>query len=117
VASRICPQCMGKVPAAGVAALSDGVECPNCHARLEVGPGSRMLAAWAGLAAGFLAWRLTRGANGMLGGVLTVAYAVLAFGFVSAFVVMLSGDLRPAPAAPVPEAAPAASHGHSGSHH
>lgn len=120
MAGRVCPQCMGKVPAGGVAAFSDGVECPNCHARLEVSPASRMLAAWAGLAAAWVAWRITRGGSGILGGVLPLLYAVLAFGIVSALGVIFSGDLRPAPEAPPAEAAPAASHGDSataGGHH
>jgi len=116
VASRVCPQCMGKVPGAAVAAFSDGVECPGCHARLEVSPASRMLAAWAGLAAAWVAWRVTRGGGGILGAALPLLYAVLAFGIVSALAVIFSGDLRPAPEAPPAEAAPAASYGH-GSHH
>ena len=116
MASRVCPQCMRKVPGAAAAAFSDGVECPGCHARLEVSPASRMLAAWAGLAAGWVAWRVTRGGSGILGGALPLLYAVLAFGIVSALAIILSGDLRPAPEAPPAEAAPAASHGH-GSHH
>jgi len=116
VASRVCPQCMGKVPGAAVAAFSDGVECPGCHARLEVSPASRMLAAWAGLAAAWVAWRVTRGGGGILGAALPLLYAVLAFGIISALAVIFSGDLRPAPEAPPAEAAPAASYGH-GSHH
>jgi len=107
---------MGKVPGAAVAAFSDGVECPGCHARLEVSPASRMLAAWAGLAAAWVAWRVTRGGGGILGAALPLLYAVLAFGIVSALAVIFSGDLRPAPEAPPAEAAPAASYGH-GSHH
>jgi hypothetical protein len=78
---------MGKVPAPGVAAFSDDLECPNCHARL--------------------------GSPGILGGALPLLYAVLAFGIVSALGVILSGDLRPAPEPPPVEAAPAAGHGHA----
>jgi hypothetical protein len=107
---------MGKVSGGAIAAFSDGVECPGCHARLEVSPASRMLAAWAGLAAGWVAWRVTRGSGGILGAALPLLYAVLAFGIVSALAVIFSGDLRPAPEPPPAEAAPAASHGH-GSHH
>jgi hypothetical protein len=110
---------MGKVPAPGVAAFSEGMECPHCHARLEVSPASRALAAWAGLAAGYLAWRMTRGGDGILGGALPLLYAVLAFGIVSALAVMLSGDLGLAPEAPA-VAAPPAGHGHDahgGGHH
>ena len=119
MAGRVCPQCTSKVPAGPVAAFSDGVECPGCHARLEVSPASRGLAAWAGLAAAWVAWRITRGGPGILGGVLPLLYAVLAFGVVSALGVISSGDLRPAPEPPPVEAAPAAGHGHAahGGHH
>jgi hypothetical protein len=108
---------MGKVPAGIVAAFSDGVDCPHCHARLEVSPITRMLAAWVGLAAGWLAWRVTRGGSGLLGGVLPLFWAVLAFGIVSPLVTIFSGDLRPAPEPPPIEAAPVATHGHGGAHH
>ena len=116
MASRVCPQCMNKVPGTLVAAFSDGIECPNCHTQLEVSPASRMLAAWAGMAAGWVAWRVTRGGPGILGGALPLLYAVLAFGIVSALAVVLSGDLRPAPAAPA-EATPSAGHDAHGSGH
>ena len=105
---------MSKLPGGIIAAYSNGIECPNCHTRLEIGTISRYLGAWAGLAAAWLSWRFTRGEGGILGGALPLLYAVLSFGVVSALVVMLSGDLRPAPEPPRVEAAPAA-HGH-GSH-
>jgi hypothetical protein len=122
VAGRVCPKCNAQVPAGAVVALSDGIECPGCHTRLEVSPPGRMLGAWAGMAAAFLAWSVTRGGPGPLGGSLPLLYSVLAFGVVSALVTMLAGDLRVAPELPPLEAAPAASHGHDehghgGGHH
>ena len=122
MASRVCPKCNAHVSAGAVAAFSDGIECPNCHTRLEVNPAGRMLASWAGLAAGYLAWRITRGGPGPLGGSLPLLYSLLAFGVVSALATMLAGDLRIAPELPPVEAAPAASHGHDahghgGGHH
>jgi hypothetical protein len=63
----MCPQCGKVVPAACVIALSDGMICPHCQARLEVATGSRMLAVTAGLIAGWLAWRLTRDSTNILG--------------------------------------------------
>jgi hypothetical protein len=95
-----------------VAAFSESIECPGCHTRLEVHPAARMLAAWAGLAAGYLAWRLTRGGLGLLGGTLPLLFALLAFGGVSALGTMLAGDLRIAPELPPVEAAPTPAHGH-----
>jgi hypothetical protein len=121
VASRVCPKCNAQVSPGVVAAFAGGLECPSCHTRLEVNPAARMLAAWAGLAAGYLAWRITRGGPGILGSVLPVLYALLAFGVVSALANIVAGDLRVAPELPV-EAPPAAAyghdaHGHGGGHH
>ena len=124
MASRVCPKCNAQVPAGAVAAFSEGIECPNCHTRLEVNSAARMLAAWAGMAAGYLAWLVSHGRPGPLGGALPLLYAVLAFGVVSALVTILAGDLRVAPELPPVETAPAAahghghdSHGHGGGHH
>jgi hypothetical protein len=115
VASRVCPKCNAQVSAGVVAAFSAGMECPGCHTHLEVTPAARMLAAWAGLAAGWVVWRVTRGGAGILGAVLPLLYALLAFGVVSALGTISAGDLRVAPEPPPVEAAPAA--GHGGGHH
>ncbi len=116
MASRACPKCNTQVPGVALAAFSNGIECPGCHTLLEVSPVARMLAAWLGLAAGYLAWRLTRGEPGLLGAALPLLYALLAFGIVSALGTILAGDLRIAPEPP-PAAAPASAHGHGGGHH
>jgi hypothetical protein len=116
---------MSAIPRGGIAAYSNGLECPFCHARLEIGPASRMLASWAGMAAGYLLWRMTRGGDGILGAVLPLLWAVLAFGAVSALAVVFSGDLRRAAEPPPVEMAPVSGHGHddhghsahSGGHH
>jgi hypothetical protein len=73
-----------------------------------------MLGAWAGLAAGYLAWLFTHGGSGPLGASLPLLYALLAFGAVSAIVTIVAGDLRLAPEPPPVTAAPA--HGHGGGH-
>lgn len=99
------------IPAGESAAYSDGMECPHCKTRLEVARGSRMLATWLGVLAGFVVWRLTRGSAGMLGWALPVVYAFLAFSFVAALATMLTADLRIKPAEPVAESLPAAGHG------
>jgi hypothetical protein len=120
VASRVCPKCNASISAGVIAAFSDCIECPSCHTRLEVNSAGRMLAAWAGMAAAWIAWRVTRGGPGILGGAEPLLFAVLAFGAVSALVVMFTGDLRPALELPPVEAAPAAGHGpaaHGGAHH
>jgi hypothetical protein len=122
VASRVCPKCNAQVSAGIVAAFSEGLECPGCQTRLQVNPAARMLAAWAGLAAGWVAWRVTRGGPGVLGSVLPLFYALLAFGVVAALGTISAGDLRIAPELPPVEAAPTAAHGHDahgqgGGHH
>ena len=93
--------------------------CPKCGARLEVALGSRTIGTLAGLIAGAIVWRLSAGSATDLGGVLPTLYAFLAFGIVSALVVMFTANLSNAPAPPAPapahDAAPAG-HG-SGGHH
>ena len=114
-----CPQCMSKVPVGLIVSRSYGMECPNCHSRLEVTPGGRYLGAIAGLLAGALAYRLTRGSDGLLGWALPIVFAFIAFGVVSPIVLALTADLQLAAPEPEPiaagEASAAASHG--GAHH
>ena len=123
MAVRICPHCKTEVTASNVAAYSFGVECPKCGTRLEVAPGTRSISTFCGLAAGAIAWRLSINSGGDLGGVLPTLYAFLAFGIVSPLVLMFTGNLRNAPAIPVPEPAHGAeapghgAGGHGGGHH
>jgi DNA-directed RNA polymerase subunit RPC12/RpoP len=118
VAVRICPHCKAEISAPEAAARSNDIACPKCGTRLEVSPGSRTISSLAGLAAGAIAWRLSSGSTGDLGAVLPTLYAFLAFGIVSALVVMFMANLRNAPAAPAPEPAHAPSpSGHGGGHH
>lgn len=117
MAARICPHCMKPVPARCAAAFTDGLDCPHCHTHLEVSSASRMPAAFLGLLAGWVAWRLTSGAGGILGDVLPELYAVLAFGIISPLVLMFTADFRLAPAALPVSQAPEAGHGHAPSHH
>jgi phage FluMu protein Com len=116
VAIRICPHCKTEIAAASVAAYSDSVECPQCKARLEVAPGSQTIATFCGLVAATIAWRLSSGSGGDLGGVLPTLYAFLAFGVVSPLVVMFTANLRSAPALPAPEPVHSGG-GHGGGHH
>jgi VIT1/CCC1 family predicted Fe2+/Mn2+ transporter len=121
VANRTCPRCHTEISAALAAAYSDGLECPNCKERLEVVSGPRTISSAAGFAAAAAVWRLTNGSSGALGSVLPIVYAVIAFGVVSALVLMLTASLRAAPAVPVPIAESAhgghGSVGHGGGHH
>ena len=123
MAVRMCPHCQTEISAPISVARSNDVECPKCGARLEVASGSRTISTLCGLAAGTIAWRLSTGLPGDLGGVLPTLYAFLAFGIVSALVLMFTGNLRNAPSAPAPEpthAPSSAGHvagGHGGGHH
>jgi DNA-directed RNA polymerase subunit RPC12/RpoP len=103
VAVRMCPHCKTEIPAPEAAARSNDIVCPKCGTRLEVAPGSRTISSLCGLAAGAIVWRLSIGSASDLGGVLPTLYAFLAFGIVSALVLMFTGNLRNAPALPVPE--------------
>jgi DNA-directed RNA polymerase subunit RPC12/RpoP len=114
LANRICPHCGKEVPAGEVLALSDGMECPHCHTRIQVVSGSRTIAVWVGLAAGWLVWRLTRDSGGPLGDVLSELYAILAFGIVSPIVLAFSSALELAPTAPAVDTTTA---GHAASGH
>jgi len=123
MAVRACPHCKTEISAPESAARSNDMECPKCAARLEVAPGSRTISSLAGLVAGAIAWRLSVGSTSDLGGVLPTLYAFLAFGVVSPIVLILTANLRNAPAPPVFEPAHVAvpsshgSSGHGGGHH
>jgi hypothetical protein len=117
VAVRRCPKCLAVIPAGEPAAYSDAMECPSCKTSLEVAAGSRMLATWMGLGAGFVVWRLTRGSAGMLGWALPVLYSFLAFSFVSALATMFTADLRIKPVEPAAEPLQAPGGSHGSAHH
>jgi hypothetical protein len=121
VAARMCPHCKVEINAANVVAYTNGVDCPKCGTLLEVTSGARTIATLCGLGVAAIAWRLSSGSTTDLGAVLPALYALLAFGIVSPLVMMLTANLRNAPALPAPEPAHAASgHGtidHDGGEH
>ncbi|MBZ5662318.1 MAG: hypothetical protein LAO08_18105 [Acidobacteriia bacterium] len=121
MAARMCPHCKSELTAANVVAYTNGVDCPKCGTRLEVASGSREISTLVGLAAGAIAWRLASGSMTDLGEVLPTLYAFLAFGIVSPLVMMVTANLRNAPALPVPEPAHASvghgAAGHDGGDH
>jgi len=122
LAVRMCPHCKTEIPAPEAAARSNDIECPKCGMRLEVSSGSRMISSLCGFAAAAIVWHLTNGSSGDLAGVLPTLYAFLVFGIVSPLVLMLTANLRNAPAVPSPEPAHAPSSaghgtgGHGGHH-
>lgn len=117
MAARVCPQCMKGISAGIATAFSDGMECPHCQARLEVSSVSRMPAVYIALIAAALVYKLASGASGILAPALAELYAILAYGFVSAIILMFMADLQFAPAALAAPETPPAGHGHGGDHH
>jgi hypothetical protein len=107
--------CLAAVPAGWTVAFTDGIDCPGCGKRLEVSAANRGVAIVVGLAAGLLAWRASYPSGNLLGWVLPIAYATLAFGVVAALVQMFIADLVVEEEEPEP--APAASPGHGGHGH
>jgi hypothetical protein len=122
LANRSCPQCGTPVPITKLLPFSNSFECSNCHTKLEAGAPGGSVAAWAGLAAGVLVYRLSRNAGGPVGAFLPELYSILAFGVVSPLVLALIGSVERAPVETVVvvvEAAGASGHGagHGGGHH
>jgi hypothetical protein len=114
---RICPNCGKEVPAPMTVALSNGLECPHCHTRLEVSTGSRMLPTWIGLAAAWLVWHLTSNAGGPVGFALPELYAILTFGVVTPLVLTFTAKLDLAPTPPATAEANAHVHPPAHGHH
>jgi hypothetical protein len=104
-------------------AFSDGFECPHCQTRLEVDTGSRIIAVTVGLVAAYIAWWFTRYSTNILGFALPVLLSFLAFGIVSALMLLFVSRLCIAPAVVVLEPAAAidghgaSPHDHAGGHH
>jgi len=117
VAIRICPLCMGKVPAEDVAAHSDTLSCPHCQKPLEVSRPSRLITTLVGLLTACFVYRVTRGSEGLLGWVLAMVYAVLTWGIVTPLLLMLTADLRIRADQPYAEAATASAPDGHGGHH
>lgn len=122
MAVRTCPTCLTVLSPARVVAYTDALECPGCKSRLTVWDGSRLIAAFAGILAGVLAWQLSSaGAEGVLVWTIPVLYSFLAFGAVSALVLMFTADLRLRPeepaAAPLAAESAHSAHGAGSGHH
>jgi DNA-directed RNA polymerase subunit RPC12/RpoP len=112
MAIRVCPVCGKEIPASSVVALTNGLECPHCHSRVEVSDGSRMLPTWIGLVAAYLVGRLSSNAGGPVGFALPELYAILTFGIVTPLALMLTAKLDVAPTPPATAEAHPAQHGH-----
>ena len=98
MSARQCPNCMTRVATGRIVVFTDDLICPGCKRSLEVSGLSRNLAAFAGLAAGAIAWRITsvhysHKSDGA-GWILSILYSYLALSAVSPLLLMLIADLR-----------------------
>ncbi|HMD31652.1 MAG TPA: hypothetical protein VKG84_07065 [Candidatus Acidoferrales bacterium] len=115
MAIRKCPACLTTASMGVVAAHTNDFVCTGCGQHLEVREASRVLAAVAGIAAGYFSMGFVPSVYSTLGWAVPALFGLLAYGCVSALVLMVTADLRviPAPAAArVAAPAAAASHGH-----
>ena len=91
--SHVCPLCFAKVARTLILTKTLEVDCPACHAALEVSRGSRVLASFVGLLAGFAAARLGGQVSGTAGWSLPIIAAIVAFGVCSALVLFVFSEL------------------------
>ncbi|MGB0034750.1 MAG: hypothetical protein WBP79_04665 [Candidatus Acidiferrales bacterium] len=118
MAARQCPNCFAVVPAGVVAAHSNDIVCAGCGRPLEISNFSRILAAFAGLAAGAIVWRIASAHlahdASALGWVLPIVYSYLALSIVAPLVLIVTADLllKPEDESPISHDAPAASTTH-----
>jgi len=114
MAIRKCPACLTTAPMGTAVAFTDDFVCAGCGQHLEVSEASRVLASAVGIAAGYFAMSAAPPAYTTLGWAAPILFALLAYGGVSALMLMATADLRliPAPASPPPSDSPAAQGGH-----
>src|ERR1700740_531850 len=109
MAVRKCPNCGAVMPAGSVAAYSYDLVCASCQHPLAISELSGNLAAFAGLAAGAIAWWIAtlRFADqpGALGWVWPVFLAYLAASVVAAVTLMLVANLELSDGDPAPQSA------------
>ncbi|HUK52008.1 MAG TPA: hypothetical protein VL099_01820 [Candidatus Binatia bacterium] len=115
MAIRKCPACLTTAPMSEVAAHTDDFVCAGCGQHLQVQVSSRVVASALGIAAGYLAVRLSGPADSMLGWAAPALFGLLGYGCVSALATMATADLRVMPApAPAALAGPST---HGSGHH
>jgi hypothetical protein len=107
MAARQCPNCGAVMPAGRVVADSYELVCASCRHLLGISDLSRNFAAFAGLAAGAIAWWIVTlrftSEPGELGWVWPVFLAYLAASVVAALTLMLAAHLELRTGDPAPE--------------
>ena len=91
--NHACPLCFARVPRTLILTNTLEVECPACHADLEVSRGSRVLASFVGILAAFVAVRLGGQTSGTAGWTLPIVAAIVSFGVCSTVVLILFSEL------------------------
>ena len=104
--NRACPLCYRRVPRTLVLSRSDELSCPSCHAELELSRPSRVVNAWVGVAAAFLAASAVSNLDSSGAWALAPVAAVVAFGAASVLALVFLADLvvRPKEALAFPHA-------------
>ena len=115
MAVRKCPACLTTAPRGTAVAYTNDFVCAGCGQHLEVSEASRVLASAAGIVAGYFAMDAAPPAYSTLGWAVPVLEALLAYGCVSALILMFTADLRLIPP-PAQSAMPEASASHGGHH-
>jgi hypothetical protein len=114
MAARKCPNCGAVMPAGSVAVYSYDLVCASCQHPLAISELSRNLAAFAGLAAGAIAWWIVTlrvvGQPGALGWVWPVLLGYLAASVVAAVTLMSVANLELSDGDPTPQSTAVTSH-------
>src|ERR1700756_3286792 len=91
--NRACPLCFGKVPRTRVVTRSENLECPSCHASLELSRPSRVLGTAVGLGTGLAAAEWMAGARVRGEWIFAVVAGLLGYGIGSAVMLSFLSDL------------------------
>ncbi len=91
--NHACPLCFAKVSRTLILTKTLEVDCPACHAELEVSRGSRVLASFVGILAAFVAVHLGGQVSGTAQWSLPIVAAIVSFGVCSAVVLILFSEL------------------------
>ncbi len=95
--NHACPLCFAKVPRTLILTKTLELDCPACHATLEVSRSSRVLASLVGILAAFVVVHLGGRVSGTAGWTLPIVAAVMAFGICAALVLFVFSELAVRP--------------------
>ena len=95
--NHACPLCLAKVSRTLILTKTLEVDCPACHAELEVSRGSRVLASFVGILAAYVAVHLGGQVSETAGWTLPIVAAIVSFGACSALVLFVFSELAVRP--------------------